>query len=70
MSPLLPWFFAARNFSEAEIQNLGVAALGNKNVGGFDVAVNDVFRVGGVESFRNLGGDMQEALQIRWADRQ
>ena len=39
---------------QPEIQNLGVAALGDKNIGGFDVAVDDAFGVRGVECVGNL----------------
>jgi len=36
-------------FRQAEIENLGVAALGHKDVGGFDVAVDDALGMRGVE---------------------
>jgi hypothetical protein len=43
-----------------------VATLGHKNVGGLDVAVDDAFGVGGVESFSDLRGDAKEAIEFDW----
>ena len=45
----------------AEVEDLGVAALGEENVGGLDVAMDDTGRVRGVERVRNLDG-RSEAL--------
>ena len=45
-----------RNFRQAEIENLGVSALGYKNVGRLDGAMNNSFCVGGIERVRNLDG--------------
>ena len=52
----------AGNFGEAEIQNLGVAALGDKDICGFDVAVDDSRLVRGIEGVGDLDGDFQQAL--------
>ena len=40
-------------FGQPEIQNLGVPAFGDKNIGGLDVAVDDPLGVGGVECVRD-----------------
>ncbi len=45
------------HFCQAEIENLGMSALGDKNIGGLDVAVNDPFGVGGIERVGNLDGE-------------
>ncbi len=39
---------------EAKIENFDGATLGNENVGGLDVAVDDAFFVGGVEGVGEL----------------
>ena len=41
---------------ESEIENFGVAAIGDKNVGRLDVAMDDTFGVGGVESLGDFDG--------------
>jgi len=41
-----------------------VAALGDEDVGGFDVAVDNVFGVGGVESFSNLHSDVEQTVEF------
>src|SRR5437667_1528310 len=48
------------HFRQPEIQNLGVPTLGHKNVRGLDVAVNDAFDVGGVQSVGNLDGQSEQ----------
>jgi hypothetical protein len=59
-------FFTAarlcRNLGEAEIENLGVSALGHKNVSGLDVAVDDVFRMRCIERVGNLNTEGQKLI--------
>ena len=52
------------NFGEAEIENFCVAALGDEDVGGFDVAVDDACGVGGIERFGDLDADFEEAFEF------
>ena len=48
-SPFAEWEIAPRSdFGEAEIENLPVAAFGDEDICGLDIAVNDAFGVGGV----------------------
>jgi hypothetical protein len=35
-------------FGQAEVEKFGVAASGNENIGGLDVAVDDTFRMSSV----------------------
>ena len=49
-----------RHFRQPKIQNLGVSALGDEDVGRLDVAVDDAFGVGGVERVGNLDGQSEQ----------
>jgi hypothetical protein len=51
-----------RHFCEAEIQNLGVAPLGHKDVRRFDVPVDDALGVRCVQPVRDLNGDVEQTL--------
>jgi hypothetical protein len=46
-----------RNLRQTKIKNLGVPALGDKNVRRLDVAMDDSLLVGGIESVGNLDGE-------------
>ena len=43
-----------RHFRQPEVQNLGVFAVGDENVRGLDIAVNNAFGVSGVQPIGNL----------------
>src|ERR1700757_2009789 len=55
------------HFRESEIENLRVAALGDKNIGGLDVAMDDALGVSGIEGVGNFDGNIEDALQIHRA---
>ena len=58
------------DFSEPEIENLGVAAAGDENVGRLDIAMNDALGMRGVERRRGLDGKVFNGFdfQRRFAD--
>src|ERR1035441_6134193 len=47
---------------QPEVQNLGVSALGDKDVCGLDVPVDDAFGVSRVQCVRNLDGQRENQL--------
>ena len=59
--------FVAGNFGEAEIEDFGVAALGDEDVGGLDVAMDDAFAVGGVERVGDLNGEIEQIVEFHGA---
>ncbi len=50
--------------SQPEIENLGMAALGHKNVCWLDIAMDDAFGVRRVESVGNFDGNLKNAFQL------
>jgi len=52
------------NFGQAEVKNLGVAARGDEEVRGLDVAVNDIFSVSGVQAVGDFNRQVQEAFRL------
>ena len=50
-------------FGDPEVQNLRLAALRNKNVGGLNVAMNDAFLVRGIQAVGNLDGVIDQLMQ-------
>jgi hypothetical protein len=53
-----------RDFGQTEIENLGVSALGDKNVGGLDVAMDDALGVRGVEAVCNVNADRKNGFDV------
>jgi hypothetical protein len=49
---------------ESEIENFGVAALSDEDVGGLDVPVDDAFGVRGVERVGALNSNFEEAFDF------
>jgi hypothetical protein len=49
---------------QAEVQDLRVTAIGDENVGGLDVAVDDPFGVRGIESIANLDAEFEQPVQL------
>src|SRR5262249_8523 len=49
---------------QAKIKNLGVPALGNKNVGGLDVPMHDAPRVRGVQCVGHFDGNLKQLLHL------
>ena len=57
----------AGNFGEAEVENFRAATLGDENVCGLDVAVNDASVVSGVEGVGAVDADFEEAFEFQRA---
>ena len=58
-----------KEFGEAKIENFDGAALGDENVGGLDIAVDDAFFVGGVEGVGELDADVDGARNRQGTER-
>ena len=57
------------HFRQPKIQNLCVPALSDKDVGGFDITVDDAFGVSGIESVGNFDSQRQQHLGLEWPSR-
>ena len=53
-----------RNLGETEIQNLSAPALGDENIRGLDVAMNNSLRMGCVEGVGHIDCDGQQAVHL------
>ncbi len=49
---------------QAEVENLGVPAFGHKDIGGFDVAVNDAFGVCGIQGVGDFNRKREQKIGI------
>src|SRR2546429_2894050 len=54
---------ARTDLGETEVENLGLAAGGHKNIGWLDVAVDDAFGVRGVQRVGHLAPQVQKQVQ-------
>ena len=54
----------ACDFGETEVENFGVAAVGDENVGGLDVAVDDSLAVGGFEGVGDFDRHGEQAIEF------
>ena len=54
----------ANLFGESEVQNFCATALGDENVGGLDVPMNDSFTVCGVERVRNPNRQTHQDIRL------
>ncbi len=53
-----------RELGEAEIENLGVTAIGHENVCGLDVAMDDAFGMGSVKRVGDLDAQRKQGVQL------
>src|SRR5438034_8009107 len=60
---------ARTDLGETEVENLGLAAGGHKNIGWLDVAVDDAFGVRGVQRVGHLAPQVQKQVQRERAAR-
>ena len=51
-------------FAKSKVENLGVSALRDENVGRLDVAVDDAFGVSGVERVSNLNRQAEQYIRL------
>src|ERR1700693_2820457 len=51
-------------FRQTKIENLGMAAFGDENISGLDVAMNNSLPVGGVERVSDFYGDRKELFGV------
>ena len=55
--------FFRRQLGQAEIQNLGLATLGDKDIRWLDVPMDDPFRMGSVQRIGNLNRQVEQFVR-------
>src|SRR5579864_2377459 len=55
-----------RKLGQTKVQNLRVTALGHKDVGRLDIAVDDACRMSCIQGIRNFDSQFQHVLNIQW----
>jgi hypothetical protein len=58
---------AGAHFRHSEIENLGVAALGDEDVGGLYIAMDDVLGVGCVERIGDFNAERKQGVNLQGA---
>src|SRR5215467_4777413 len=58
-----------KHFSQAKVENLGVATFCHKDIRRFDVAVNYAFRMCCIQSVCNINRNAQKLFQFHWTNR-
>ncbi len=51
---------------QTEIQNLGVPAIGDEDIGRLDIAVNDALGMRRVQRIGNFNREREQHLQFKW----
>ena len=62
---VVPELTGGFHFCQTEIENFGMAAFGDENISGLDVAVNDSLPVSGVERVGDFYGDRKELFGVQ-----
>src|SRR2546428_7714847 len=55
----------ARQLRQSEVEDLGLPALGDQDVRGFDVPMDDASRVRGIQGVRDLGGEDEDFIRLQ-----
>ena len=57
-------FIGDTEFGKAEIENLGVASFGDKNIRRLDIAMDDALSMSGVERISDFDADVEQDLDV------
>src|SRR5580704_7217525 len=60
---------ARDDLCQAKVQHLRPSALGNKNIRGLDIAMDDAFAVRIVQRVRNRNRNLKQLLKLPWPSR-